>query len=394
MKKLKKFADLFWDTLIGEYKHIFTDAGVLLFFFGAIIIYSMVYSLAYKNEMLREVPVAVVDNCHTSTSRELVRKMDATQYIRVAASPSSLEEAKSLFFEGKVNGVIYIPHDLERNIARVQQANVSVYADASFFLMYKQVLTGALASISNVSLEIETKRFVAKGMSELQAKAVSEPVVVKSVPLFNPSSGYGTFVMPAIMFLVLQQTLLLGIGMLGGTSRESGKLKDIAHHGKKHSGALTIYLAKAFSYLSIYLFNSIFVFIFIYHWFGFPQKGYGIDLIIYLIPYFLSAIGLGVTLSCFFKARENVILFLLFTSIPFLILSGLSWPVSEIPKWLRYISLAIPSTTGIEGFVRMNTVGAGLKNISENCNLLWTLTVLYSITGIFSLRRLLAKSHR
>lgn len=391
MKKLKKFADLFWDTLISEYKHIFTDAGVLLFFFGAIIIYSVVYSLAYKNEMLREVPVAVVDNCHTATSRELVRKMDATQYISVTASPNSIEEAKSLFFEGKVNGVVLIPHDLERNLARGQQANVSVYADASFFLMYKQVLTGAMASIGVVSMEVETKRFMAKGMTELQAKNLAEPVVVRSVQLFNPSSGYGSFVMPAIIFLVLQQTLLLGIGMLGGTYRETGKLKEIAHRGHNHPGAITIYAGKAFSYLSIYMVNSIFVFVFIYHWFGFPNKADGIDLILYLVPYFLSAIGLGITVSCFFKARENVILFLLFTSIPFLILSGLSWPISEIPSWLHYLSLLIPSTTGIEGFVRMNTVGASLKNIAENYNLLWGLTVLYSVTGIFSLRRLLAK---
>lgn len=135
--KFREFSSI----LRNEYRHIFHDAGVILIVIGAIFIYSTAYSLAYKNEVLRNVPVAVVDNSHTAQSRQLVRALDATPNLRVAYKSSSLEEAKRLFHERKINGIIVIPSDYEKKIMRNERVNISIYADASYFLMYRQVFS-------------------------------------------------------------------------------------------------------------------------------------------------------------------------------------------------------------------------------------------------------------
>ena len=160
-KKFREFASV----LRNEYRNIFCDAGVLLIAVGAIFIYSTAYSLAYKNEVLRDVPVAVVDNSRTPSSRQLIRSFDATPNVNVVYKPASLDEAKKLFLERKVNGIIVIPGDYEKKLMRTEKVNLAIYADASYFLMYRQVFFDIMGSIGHSNSNVEWLRFVSKGVS-------------------------------------------------------------------------------------------------------------------------------------------------------------------------------------------------------------------------------------
>ena len=220
-KKFREFASV----LRNEYRNIFCDAGVLLIAVGAIFIYSTAYSLAYKNEVLRDVPVAVVDNSRTPSSRQLIRSFDATPNVDVVYKPASLDEAKKLFLERKVNGIIVIPGDYEKKLMRTEKVNLAIYADASYFLMYRQVFFDIMGSIGHSNSNVEWLRFVSKGVSSKQAEALSNPVSISVRNMYNPYLGYATFIMPAILMVIIQQTLLIGIGMVGGTWREKAFTK-------------------------------------------------------------------------------------------------------------------------------------------------------------------------
>ncbi|MFQ8806867.1 MAG: ABC transporter permease [Alistipes indistinctus] len=213
-KKFREFASV----LRNEYRNIFCDAGVLLIAVGAIFIYSTAYSLAYKNEVLRDVPVAVVDNSRTPSSRQLIRSFDATPNVNVVYKPASLDEAKTLL-ERKVNGIIVIPGDYEKKLMRTEKVNLAIYADASYFLMYRQVFRHhgqhrpfeQQRRMAAVRLE---RSFIQAGRSTEQSRLDIGPEHVQ------PYLGYATFIMPAILMVIIQQTLLIGIGMVGGTWRE------------------------------------------------------------------------------------------------------------------------------------------------------------------------------
>ena len=150
----------FVDILRHEYHYIFHDGGVLLVVVGAILIYSTAYSFAYKNEVLRDIPIAIVDNSQTPSSRQIIRSFDATPNLRVAYKPTSLEEAKKLFYQRKVNGVIVIPSDYEKKLQRAEKVNLAIYADASYFLMYRQVFFDVTNSVLHSNGNVEWVRFV------------------------------------------------------------------------------------------------------------------------------------------------------------------------------------------------------------------------------------------
>ena len=123
----------------NELRSIFTDQGVMLVLVFAIFIYSTIYGLAYGNQVLRNVPIGVVDNSRTSASRSLTNAFDAGPNTYVAYEPTDMEAAKRLFFDREIYGIVYIPEDYERCLLGGRQATVSVYCDASYFLMYRQV---------------------------------------------------------------------------------------------------------------------------------------------------------------------------------------------------------------------------------------------------------------
>ena len=229
----------------NEFRSIFTDAGVVLILVLALIIYATVYSMAYGAQVLRNVPIGVVDECRTPTSRSLAATFNAGPNTYVAYNPTNMEEAKELFFSRKIYGVVYIPSDYEEKLLGGSQANVAIYVDASYFLMYRQAFQELVTSIGSTGAMVEFQRLIAKGADIPQAQATTQPVIYQSHNLFNPYLGYGTFVMPAIIMVIIQQTMLIGIGMIGGTWREFGLYRKLCPPDRKRMSTLPIVLGKA-----------------------------------------------------------------------------------------------------------------------------------------------------
>ena len=231
----------------NEYKAVFTDGGVLLVMVLAIFIYSTLYASAYAPEVLRNVPIGVIDESQTPSSRELIRTFDAGPNTYVAYEPSGMEEAEELFFARKIYGVVYIPQDYEKQLLGGSSAAVSLYVDASYFLMYRQVFQELVTGIGQTGAMVQFQRLIAKGADIPQATAATQPVIYQSHNLFIPYLGYGSFIMPAIIIVIIQQTLLIGIGMIGGTWREFGLYRKLIPANCKRMYTLPIVLERRWS---------------------------------------------------------------------------------------------------------------------------------------------------
>jgi ABC-2 type transport system permease protein len=99
-------------------------------------------------------------------------------------------------------------------------------------------------------------------------------------------------------------------------------------------------------------------------------------------------------LSCLVRYRENVILLVVFTSIPFLFLAGISWPQSSMPGAWRAIACLLPSTFGVRGFVRLNTMGASLSDITVEYQALWIQTLVYFFATCLVYRFQIQQAHQ
>ena len=355
--------DLTWFSMVDELKTIFSDSGAMLILFFAVFSYPLVYSIAYKNNVVRDIPVTIVDLDKTSVSRQMTRMFGATKELSVSQEVGSLQEAKHLFWDGNSKGIILIPEGFEKNLSRGFQTSVSVYCDASYFLIYKETLGGVIQAAGTLSAGVEIKRLMAAGSSGEQAMQQRDPMPVKFFSLYNPAGSYGSSIMPGMILIILQQTLLIGIGMIGGAGKERRNNQEIKPGVRVRQGMFSVVFGKGLAYFLIYIPNIAFTLVYLSKWFGFPDKGSFTDVCILLVPYLFSVIFLGLMISMLFRRREHSIMALVFFSPIVLFLSGLSWPTTAIPALLRQLAQIFPSTTMIPAYLRVRTMGVPINDV-------------------------------
>lgn len=367
-----------------ETKSTIKDEGVLIFFLLVPLAYPLLYSWIYNNEVVREVPVAIVDQSHSAASREFIRNFDAAPDVHAAYYCNSLQEAQALVGEQAVRGVLYFPSDFDRTLNRGEQAYVGVYCDMSLMLTYKAIYQTALA----VSMEMgtEIKKPHTFSFTERDEEVNTEPMLVDAQPIFNATGGYGNAILPGVLILILQQTLLLGIGLSAGTARENNRFQDLVPIGRHYDGIMKIVLGKSFCYFMIYCVMAAYVTMAIPHIFSFTMLARPSDLFWLLLPYLLAVIFFGMTISCLVRYRESVMLLVVFTSVPFLFLTGASWPQTNIPGIWQGFSWLIPSTFGVRGYLRIASMGATIDDILPEVRALWIQATVYFVSTCFVYR--------
>jgi ABC-2 type transport system permease protein len=386
---LKEIADKF----VVELKTIAKDEGVILFFVFLPIVYPLLYSWIYNNETVHEVPVCVVDESHTALSRHFIRKCDASSDVRVAYYAQDLDEAKSLVSRQLVKGVYFIPKEFESNVCRMKQGVISVYCDMSLMLTYKAIFQTAQLVSLDMCKDLQTK--MSSSYTAREEAVSARPLDYADVPIFNPAGGYGSFILPAVLMLILQQTLVLGIGLSAGTARDANPYRNlIPPADRRYRHTLVIVLGKALCYLMIYAVMGAWLVCAVPAMFHFPQLATWQSLLTMMIPYTLACIFFGMVMSCMVKYRENVMLLVVFVSIPLLFLTGVSWPQSNIPGFLQGVSWLFPSTFGARAYVRMNSMGALFSDIETEYRILWIQAVCYFILALCVYRFQIYRSRR
>jgi len=167
------------------------DSGAILILIGALVIYPIIYAIAYKNEVVRELKTTLVDLDRSNTSHQLVKMLGGAEQIEINRIAMSMDEAKSDFFEGNSGGIVVIPKDFEKNILNGKQANVAVFADGSYFLIYRQLLSGTVKTLGTFSAGIEIKKLMMEGKTYSQAFQQRDPLPADIHYWFTPSSAYG-----------------------------------------------------------------------------------------------------------------------------------------------------------------------------------------------------------
>ena len=358
-----------------EMRQVVKDEGVLIFFILVPLVYPLLYSWIYNNEVVREVPVVVIDDSHSAKSREFIRKCDASPDVKIVCHAADMDEAKTLMGRQVVKAIYYIPSDFHSRLNRMEQTAVSVYCDMSLMLTYKAAYQTAVAVSQQMNSEIQIK--LSGHYTQREEQIQARPLAYDEVPVFNPSGGYGSAILPAVLILILQQTLVLGIGLSAGTARESNQYQDLVPIQKHYHGTFRIVLGKSLCYLMIYAVMGTWLVVVVPRLFHFPCLAHWDDLLAVMVPYILACIFFGITVSCIVRYRENVMLLMVFVSVPLLFLSGASWPQSNIPGFWQGVSWLFPSTFGVRAYVRLNSMGGTLGDVLTEYRILWVMVCVY-----------------
>ncbi|MGA1858331.1 ABC transporter permease [Azospirillum sp. 11R-A] len=355
-----------------ELRRIFTVRPVFSVFILAAAIYAVFYPQPYLTEALRNVPIVVVDRDGTSSSREMIRRLDATSDVSVALVLPDLPSAQRAVYERAVSGILLIPGNFERDLLHGRPSPVALYADASYFLIYQRI-AGAISAVARtLGAEVESARLVAAGVDPALAGAVVDPMPLTAVPLFNPQGGYATYLLPAAFILILQQLLLIGTGLLG----------TIPDPSRPRAGPLATVTGKYMAYLVPAALILPFYLIALPYLYGIPRLGSPATVLLFALPFALAVNGLGLIASAVFRTPLAVQLATAAVGLPFFFLAGFSWPQESMPDAVRLVARLLPSTSAIDGLVRVAQLGAPLSEVAEPFLTLWALAGLYGAIAV------------
>ena len=368
-------------AMVAELRRVVADSGVFGVIVLAPLIYGLLYPQPYLGQLLRDLPIAVVDQDRSELSRELIRSLDADEALTVAAAPATLAEAQQAMARRQVFGIVAIPAGAERDVLAGDPSRLAVYVDSAYFLLFSRVQGGVSDAVAAVNAAVATGGARLDGSLAHAAMTRASPVELLTEPLYNPTGGYASYAVPAAFVLILQQTLLMGAATLGGGAFATGgaAARRMRAQASAVFGQALAHLCLALPGLALYL-------IVLPRLYGFSTLGRPLDLLAMAIPFALSVSFLAQAISFGFRRRESATLLFIAAGLPLFFLVGVAWPAEAIPSALRAASLVFPSTSAIDGLVRINQMGASLDEVGREWRTLWILTGAYALLAVFAAR--------
>ena len=357
----------------AEWRRVLGIPGAFMLLVVGPLIYGVYYPQPYLNQILRKIPIAVVDNDLSELSRRIVQTLDASGAVRVAIRADTYPEARAALDQGKAFAVVEIPPGTERDVLKGISVHVPIYADATYLFIFRTMATGIELAIDTLTLELAARGARPDGSLVKATLASASPADVLLQPIFNPVGGYASYIVPAAFVLILQQLLLIGASLL----------TVLAKAGPQGRPFTTV-LGRGVAHLTIFVPALALYFIVLPRFYGFSTLGQPLQIFALASLFILATSFMGQAAGAWFKHPETPTLIFLGTSIPQLFLTGFSWPREAIPQTVQAVGYIFPSDFAIDGLVRIDQLGANIWDVAHDWQGLWCLTIIYFALAVFS----------
>jgi len=336
----------------------------------AVILYGFYYPAPYAHQTARQLPGVVVDEERTAVTRQLIRNLSDAREVRIAAEAPSVADAERLVRARKADGILLLPKGLTRSLLTgAPGGGIGIWVNGTYLIRAREI--GGAVQAAAIAVGVQRLGPVAEGLH------LQRPIEVVERPLFNTREGYADYVFPAVAAIILQQTLLFGSAMLIAGRRET----------QAPSMRAAEYLGTWCGLALIGCFGAMLYFGWIY-WFQDMPRGRNIAGLFVAVPLFASAVAaLGMFLGSFFDRSDRALQVLIPTSIILFFLAGAAWPLSSMPGWVSALAHLSPATLGAQTFVRLNEMGAPVREIAPLLIGLAALAVIYGLAGYFRTTR-------
>lgn len=377
-----------------EFKNILKSKSLISILFFGPLIYACLYPQPYLNEVMRQIPIGIVDLDHSLQSRALIRDLDATETLEVVHQFEALKSAEQALNHQAIFGFLVIPPGFQHDLIANKPTALPFFGDASYILIYNNMATTVSTVVASLGSELSISKQITQGIDPAIAKGNSLSFTPTMIPLFNPQSGYATYVIPPAFMLILHQILFIGIiiytKLYQKKERLYLRLQMKIHPNSQSWHLFSLLIGKWLAYLSLYFIFFWIYFIFIHVVYDIPNLASFFELCVFSVIYFSATIFFALACSTFIKRLDSVFILYLPLSLILFFMAGVSWPEQVIFKPFLWIAHLVPAVTGMASATQLSEMGAPLSLISGSLILLIALFCFYFVLTFFRLKKQLA----
>ena len=346
----------FWRELMRLLK----DPRGLFMFLIAPLLLNIVVCGAFQNGIVNHIPLAAVDSASSAKTRELIRAFDESDRFDVTAVLQDTETAKRMLEAGEVEGIIVIPENYTRALQLGQQAEVLVGVNSTNNLLGNSAIVSVMQVVKTISTEIAVKSYVATGSSVDEGMAQVMPVSTVLRPWFNPQFSYLMYLVLGLTGLVYHQLFMMAVASAFGEEKKEGILTGTM----PKRDCILHFFNKMIFYGVVGFLNILLNYAVIMKLFGFPMRGRQEDLLLLCGCFVFCLLGFGALLGLLCKNTIHAMQWLMALTYPFFILSGFSWPHTEMPAALVRVADFLPATHFMVPLRDIVLMGIGFERAS------------------------------
>lgn len=329
-----------WALIAREFKLFFSNKVLLMLFLGAPLMYGVLIGSVYQKGKVTELPVIIVDEDQSTLSRKLIDMIQENESVDIAQVLPTVYNSRQLALEKEATVVVHIPSGFMRGIQQGHVPEVALFVDGSNTLTSNTALMAIVTVATTMKAGILIESQQKKGVPAYVASQSFEPFKTSIIKQNIRSGNYLYFMLPGVLLTVFQQVLLLGLALSFASEFEQntfGKLLE------KSRNPLLLLFVKIVPYMLM----SVGIMLLYYGyslWFRMPLEvdfgPFALSTFIFVLAVCFIGVMVSIAIPTQLKATE----ILMVIATPSFILSGFTWPSSQMPQWIQWIADVIPLT--------------------------------------------------
>lgn len=336
----------FLSLLKREFQLFFQNKVLLMLFLGAPVLYGVLVGAVYQKGKVTDLPIIVVDEDRSPLSQQLITMFNESEVIYVAAILPDAFNAKQEALNKEATVVVQIPKNFDADVNYNRPTELTFFVNASNTLTSNYASMAANVCAATLKAGIQIKAQQKKGVPEYIAKQQYEPFKTTIIRQNIKSGNYLYFMLPGVLLTVLQQVMMLALALSFASEFEKGTFANLV---SKSSNVLLLIFVK----IAPYLIMSVGIYILYYGFSIFYRMPLEVQMGPFLLGslLFLLAVSfIGILVSILIPSQLKATEILMVIATPSFILSGFTWPLSQMPDWVVHISKLIPLTHYLEIF--------------------------------------------
>ncbi|MCK5815074.1 MAG: ABC transporter permease [Flavobacteriaceae bacterium] len=351
------------NILKNELSLIFEDKSILLTCLVAPILYAFFVGSIYSEKEVSQIPIAIVDYDHSNLSRKVSQLVNTSEKVAIHGHYSSLGDAMFHFNNLEVQGIVILPKGFQKKTMNLDGSHVELILNNTKFLTSNEVNKAVQQVILTVGGGVRMQYLISNKIPVEIAKQQAQPIMPVIKPIYNTTNNYADYLLPVLLILILQQTLILSFGQSVVHEFKHGVLQNLNNYS--FFGFIKVLSAKSSYYLVLFVTYFFIFYKLIFPHFSLSFNG-SIFLHLFLSSLFISSVIIYTTLfASFFKTTIGWTEVLAFSTYPLFLISGYSWPIDAMPTALQYFANTLPSTPYFKVFNLLAVEGARLDQITN-----------------------------
>ncbi|WP_113664247.1 ABC transporter permease [Pedobacter nanyangensis] len=331
---------VFLELLKREFALFWNNSVLRILFIGAPIMYGVLLGYVYSKGKVTDLPIVVVDKDQSKMSKKALQMMEDNEVLTISALLPNEDNLTRTALEKEAVCIVIIPEGFEKGVLTKKYPEITTIVNTANVLTANYASTALQVCLGTLKVGVQLETLRKQGVPENLLMSQYEPFKTTFIKKNNRSTNYMYFLWPGILATVLQQVLMLGLALSFASEFENGTFKFLVN---KTSSTFKLIMVKVIPYL-IMSFGIWLIYWLFTWWFKIPFYENLGTLTLAAGLFVLSVCFIGILVSLLIPSQLKATEVLMVIATPSFILSGFTWPLSQMPEWIQYLASIIPLT--------------------------------------------------